>query len=137
MPGCSKTFKLSQHLDYHMTTHSKGDQLKLQCTYPGCVKTFRKQWILQDHLKTHENEYKFNCSIEGCDKKYNSRSNIEIHMRKHIGSRPFKCDLCGKRFISQWNLSKHHREVKCGIESLRKYTIPKSMPNEEEAELMI
>jgi KRAB domain-containing zinc finger protein len=62
---------------------------------------------MKDHMLTHENVYRFYCEYPKCDKKYNTRSNLEVHMRKHAGTKPFVCELCNKKFISKWNMSKH------------------------------
>lgn len=34
-------------------------------------------------------------------------------MRKHAGTKPFVCDLCQKKFISKWNMTKHQKISKC------------------------
>jgi len=107
-PTCSKSFKMQQHLNYHMSTHREEKSLqKAICKFPGCEKEFRQQWIMKDHMLTHENVYRFYCEYPKCDKKYNTRSNLEVHMRKHAGTKPFVCELCNKKFISKWNMSKH------------------------------
>ena len=113
VPGCTKSFKYKIHLNYHITTHTVEQGPKIVCTFPNCHKEFKSEWILSDHLKTHRNVYKFYCEYDGCSKKYNTRSNFEVHLRKHVGARPFECHLCHKKFISNWNMSKHLRLGKC------------------------
>lgn len=112
-PGCNKSFKLAQHLRYHVKTHYPDEQMKYPCTFKGCGKVYAQHWILRDHLLTHVNKYKFECIIEGCNKKYNTKSNFEIHLRKHANLKPFSCPNCHQRFISNWNLSKHTRQEIC------------------------
>ena len=112
--GCEKSFKMPQHLQYHMMTHQRHMAEKFKCSYPGCNKEYIQRWILRDHEKTHQNIYKFQCNYEGCNKKYNTRSNLEVHLRKHAGIRPFFCKLCGKQFISKWNMDKHFKK-KCSL----------------------
>lgn len=113
-PGCNKSFKMQQHLNYHMSTHrDETSQERIICKHPGCGKEFRQQWIMKDHMLTHNNVYKFYCEHPGCDKKYNTRSNLEVHMRKHAGVKPFVCELCNKKFISKWNMTKHQKISKC------------------------
>jgi len=68
---------------------------------------------MKDHMQTHENIYRFYCEYPDCDKRYNTRSNLEVHMRKHAGTKPFVCELCQKKFISKWNMSKHKKISKC------------------------
>ena len=98
-----------------MSTHRDTitEDIKINCKYPGCEKEFRQQWIMKDHMATHDNIYKLYCNFPGCDKKYNTRSNLEVHMRKHAGVKPFECELCHKKFISKWNMSKHQKISKC------------------------
>ena len=105
--GCDKSFKMPQHLSYHLTTHEKTKSQKYGCSYPGCKLQYRQLWILRDHEKTHQNIYKYHCEFKGCTKKYNTRSNLEVHVRKHMGLRPFQCEDCGKQYISKWNMAKH------------------------------
>ena len=107
---CNKSFKMPQHLVYHLTTHNKQNLQKFVCSYPGCKSEFRQKWILRDHEKTHINIYKFHCEYENCNKKYNTRSNLEVHLRKHAGVRPFVCQYCKKQYISKWNMAKHQKK---------------------------
>jgi hypothetical protein len=97
-----------------MSTHRENiSEGRIICKFPGCGKEFRQQWIMKDHMATHDNIYKLYCDFPGCDKKYNTRSNLEVHMRKHAGVKPFSCELCDKKFISKWNMTKHQKVSKC------------------------
>ena len=110
--GCSKKFKATQHLEYHMTTHEASSK-RFLCTYLGCSKDFKTFQILEDHFKKHQNDFKFSCEQHGCHKQYNTRSNYEVHLRSHAGVKPFECQMCHQKFISKWNMTKHLNLVDC------------------------
>nr|CAD7411587.1 unnamed protein product [Timema poppensis] len=67
-----------------------------------------KHHITRVHPKTMGlQRANLHCSL--CDKVYTTKEGLIKHMVRHSGERKFVCDLCGKRFMHPFDLSKHKK----------------------------
>ena len=97
---CGQNFP-SKH---RLKDHIKGHKLLFKCE--NCDMSFPNRRLLRNHQnQKHDKPYRHYCSE--CPAKYNSLQQFETHMYSHTGDMPFECSVCGKRFRSQKNLTRH------------------------------
>lgn len=80
--ACSKTFKMKQHLQVHIRTHT-GEQPYV-CQINGCGRKFTQISSLRRHARTHTGEKPFVCNIDGCKKRFSQKVNLKVHQQSRI-----------------------------------------------------
>ena len=107
-PKCSKAFKRSKDLRYHLK-----QPCRIECEV--CKITFGWKHTLKQHEKIyHEDKYKerlekeaiiYICDI--CSRTYKRESDYHKHVKKHEEFKGFVCSSCDKTFALRHSLNKH------------------------------
>ena len=81
----------------------------LRCEY--CAKRYSSLSTLKRHVMLHSEGtlYRFECHL--CGKKYTRRDQLNVHILTHPGQSPYECDVCGLKFRSHTNRTKHFNSV--------------------------
>ena len=125
---CGKTFTDQRHLKLHISAlHLKNK--KIDCEV--CNKTFysKMSWcyapiqpwnytcnichevfsafsMMQNYVTMTHLEQIIECNI--CETKYQTKHHLKLHMDQvHENIRSFKCEICGNRFVSNYQLTRH------------------------------
>ncbi|XP_024081724.1 zinc finger protein 883-like isoform X2 [Cimex lectularius] len=107
---CGETFISKKKLDWHRETHEEKPK---QCMY--CSERYIHNASLTRHIrKAHNREYlpegedikKKNVSCPICSQIF-IESSLRAHMKQHGNVKQFGCIVCGKKFLTKWNLHLH------------------------------
>ena len=97
-----------------------------------CGQHFRTKRYMGSHMIKHKREIMgisqaigFQCAIKGCEKSFEKKSLLNRHQKKmhQINPEPLQkkqklsCHLCPKKFVMQFKLDGHIREVHEGLKA--------------------
>ncbi|CAL4112944.1 unnamed protein product, partial [Meganyctiphanes norvegica] len=132
---CDLRFNTLSALNYHKQMHAT--TLKVICDV--CGKGFRDPYYLKRHKMMHTDERPFKCEI--CNKGFRTSGHLDLHTKYHkkivnaccpicgfgaptksvlnthiklvhTNETPFECDICGNKYKTKGNLSKHKRGIR-------------------------
>nr|CAD7403698.1 unnamed protein product [Timema cristinae] len=106
---CGGGYLNSHKFTSHMAAHSEDKRFICEV----CDRCFKRRDDVKHHItRVHPKtmglqKEKLHCSL--CEKVYTTKEGLMKHMVRHSGERKFVCDLCGKRFMHLFDLSKHKK----------------------------
>ncbi|CAH1171139.1 unnamed protein product [Phaedon cochleariae] len=130
-PHCSKSFRLKQLLDLHITNHdrersfecelcsrkffNKYDLQKHEDSHNPeknhicvvCNKSFSRYALLARHEKVHSDAPRYACTVSQCDKTFLTKEYLNAHLENHTKKRPYTCKICSKSFVFKQGLERH------------------------------
>jgi uncharacterized Zn-finger protein len=85
VPGCKKTFRTQEALDFHSNNDHSSTFLapSNQFKCPDCSKTLSTKQSLKEHLYTHTGEKPYKCLEAGCGLLFRQSSQLSNHRRVH------------------------------------------------------
>lgn len=107
---CGESFPTKKKLEWHKETHSVKPKQCLYCSERYIHAASLTRHIRRAHdshfLPKDESEKKKNASCPICNLVF-LESSLRVHMRQHTSPKQYGCIVCGKRFLTKWNLHLH------------------------------
>ena len=95
-PTCSKQFKYSKNLRYHIINNTCKDRC-YKC--PKCKSTYKLYSSLKRHMKVKHNEKIENVDLPICTEKINKIN--------YQDEKEYECIYCDKKYTNKYVLKKH------------------------------
>ncbi|XP_076080589.1 uncharacterized protein LOC143051588 isoform X4 [Mytilus galloprovincialis] len=104
--------RLEEEVQMYIRTHPE-DELSKYVEGSNEFSQFdHPQEQTRTHIRTHTGEMFHNCDL--CGKEFLSRYDLQIHMRSHTGFKPYKCLICCEEFSVKSSFILHTRRHQAG-----------------------